>query len=75
MNPRLLPPSVPQTRTNRDNAMVISLTTAGIKMLKESIADGLVRYYLFIILPKWTIYTSTHDTDLIHVYRRNIMEI
>ena len=48
-------------------------------MLKESIADGLCRILSFDIIYSSYCrneqYTSIHDIDLIHVYRRNVKEI
>ena len=48
-------------------------------MLKESIADGLCRVSRFDIIYSSYCrneqYTSIHDIDLIHVYRRNVKEI
>ena len=46
-------------------------------MLKESIADGLCRVLMFDIIYssyRNEKYTSIHDIDLVHVYRRIVNE-
>ena len=48
-------------------------------MLKESIVDGLCHVLMFDIIYSSYCrnkeYTTIHDIDLIHVYRRIVMEI